>query len=237
MKIQGVLLDKDGTLFDFVRSWADWTHALLLHLARAGGQPAWTTAARLAGDIRFDLSARRFAPDSPVIAGTAREIAAHLAPSLPALTETAIAAEIDARARDAPMVPAVPLVPFLNDLRARGLRLGVATNASEGEARTHLQNAGIGNAFDYVAGADSGYGAKPAPGMCLGFVEATGLAHARIAMVGDSLHDLKAGRAAGMVTVGVLTGLATEADLAPMADVVLPDIGHLSGWLDQHGRQ
>jgi len=29
----------------------------------------------------------------------------------------------------------------------------------------------------------------------------------------------------------VLTGTATEADLAPFADAVLPDIGHLPGWL------
>ena len=50
-------------------------------------------------------------------------------------------------------------------------------------------------------------------------------------MVGDSPHDLVAGRAAGMTAVAVLTGIATEADLGPLADVVLPDIGHLPGWL------
>ncbi|MGR3462852.1 MAG: HAD family hydrolase, partial [Roseovarius sp.] len=50
-------------------------------------------------------------------------------------------------------------------------------------------------------------------------------------MVGDSTHDLIAGRAAGMACVGVLPGTATQADLAPFADAVLPDIGHLPGWL------
>ena len=50
-------------------------------------------------------------------------------------------------------------------------------------------------------------------------------------MVGDSLHDLVAGRAAGMQTVGVLTGPACRDELAPCADVVLPDIGHLTTWL------
>jgi phosphoglycolate phosphatase len=50
-------------------------------------------------------------------------------------------------------------------------------------------------------------------------------------MVGDSTHDLDAGRAAGMATVGVLTGLAGAADLAPHADAILPDIGALPGWL------
>lgn len=51
-------------------------------------------------------------------------------------------------------------------------------------------------------------------------------------MVGDSRHDLAAGQAAGMRTVGVLTGLASARDLADGATVVLPDIGHLPAWVD-----
>jgi phosphoglycolate phosphatase len=34
-----------------------------------------------------------------------------------------------------------------------------------------------------------------------------------------------------MTTVGVLTGLATRDELAPQADVVLPDIAGLPEWL------
>jgi phosphoglycolate phosphatase len=66
----------------------------------------------------------------------------------------------------------------------------------------------------------------------LAFAAQTGLDPARIAMIGDSTHDLDAGRAAGMVTVAVLTGPASAESLAPHADVVLPDIGHLPAWLD-----
>jgi hypothetical protein len=35
--------------------------------------------------------------------------------------------------------------------------------------------------------------------------------------------------------VGVLTGLATRADLTPGADAVLADIGALPGWLGLDG--
>lgn len=69
--------------------------------------------------------------------------------------------------------------------------------------------------------------------MCLAFAAKFGLDPARVVMVGDSLHDLEAGRAAGMRTVAVLTGIAGEAELAPYADVVLADIGSLPAWLDQ----
>jgi phosphoglycolate phosphatase len=69
--------------------------------------------------------------------------------------------------------------------------------------------------------------------MCLAFAERLQVAPARLAMVGDSRHDLQAGRAAGMRTVAVLTGVARAADLADLADVILPDIGALPGWLDE----
>ena len=65
------------------------------------------------------------------------------------------------------------------------------------------------------------------------FSDQMGLAPKHVAMVGDSRHDLLAGRAAGMVTVGVLTGIATKNDLADLADVVLTNIGDLPDWLAQ----
>jgi hypothetical protein len=108
----------------------------------------------------------------------------------------------------------------------------VATNATPAELDAHLDAAGI-ELFDFVAGCDSGHGAKPGPGMCLAFAAHLGCAPGAVVMVGDSLHDLKAGRAAGMRTVGVLTGLARRDDLLPFADAVLPDIGASAHWLDR----
>ena len=121
-------------------------------------------------------------------------------------------------------------------MAARGLHLGVATNDSEHAARAHLRTAGIHDRFAFIAGADSGHGGKPDPGMCLAFAAAVGIAPGQVLMVGDSLHDLHAGRAAGMRTLGVLTGMANAAELAPHADLVLPDIGALSGVLGPGNR-
>jgi phosphoglycolate phosphatase len=140
---------------------------------------------------------------------------------------------LNEKAESAPQANATPLVPLFDGLRARGLRLGVATNDAEGPARAHLNAAGVSGHFDFVAGFDSGHGAKPSPGQLLAFARAVGVAPDRVAMVGDSTHDLIAGRNAGMVTVGVLTGMAGAQDLRPFADAVLPDIGHLPDWLDR----
>ncbi|TGD42065.1 HAD family hydrolase [Pseudotabrizicola sediminis] len=227
--IDGVIFDKDGTLFDFRRSWGGWAETLLQTLARDAQH-----ATVMARAIGYDMPTKTFAPDSPVIAATAADIAAALAPHLPGQTEAGIAQQINAAAAHAVMVPAVPLRPLLESLRASGLRIGLATNDTEVPARAHLAAHDLTELFDFIAGYDSGHGAKPGPGMCLAFARQTGLNPARIAMVGDSLHDLHAGRAAGMVCIAVLTGIATEDDLAPHADVVLPDIGALTGWLARH---
>lgn len=230
--ITGILFDKDGTLFDFHATWGGWTRDLLLDLAE-GNQDR---AASLGLAVGFDLETGEFAADSPVIAHTPEEIALALLPQLPGKTRASLVAQMNAAAATVALAPAVPLAPLLGDLRSRGLRLGLATNDAEAATRAQLKSAGIGEHFDFIAGFDSGHGGKPAPGMLLAFARACGLDPATVAMVGDSRHDLVAGRAAGMRTIGVLTGPATEEELAPLAEIVLPDIGHLPLWVDAQVR-
>ena len=227
-EIHGVIFDKDGTLYDFEATWGRWTVDLIADLA----QDDAALADRMAQAVGFDLAARRFDPASPVIAGTPEVAAALLGPHVPGVSRGALIARMNASAARAPLVEATPLGPLMSALRGRGLRLGVATNDAESAARAHLAFSGVAAAFDFIAGYDSGYGAKPGPGMLEGFARATGLAAGSVAMVGDSLHDLEAGRAAGMVTLAVLTGPAPAEQLAPLADAILPDIGHLPRWLD-----
>lgn len=232
MPVSAILFDKDGTLFDFTASWANWTRSVIGVLS--DGDAARARA--LADVLDFDLDTARFAPTSISIAGTLAEQAAALAPILPDQSEEEVRAYLDRAAGRADMVPAAPLGPLMDRLLARGLTLGIATNDAEQAARRHLDRAGIMDRFAFVAGYDSGYDAKPEPGMCLAFARAIGRDPGNIVMVGDSLHDLHAGRAAGMRTVGVLTGTADRATLAPMADAVLASIADLPAWLDTAGQ-
>ena len=227
MRVDAILFDKDGTLFDFGATWEGWAESVLLR-ATGGDRPR---AARIGQHIGFDLQARRFEPGSIVIAGTPDEVTERLLPHFPDRGFDDILRMLNEEAEHAPQAEAVPLLPLLGRLRDLGLRLGVATNDAEGPALVHLEAAGVRGYFDFIAGCDSGHGAKPQPGQLLAFAERIGLSPDRIVMVGDSTHDLIAGRSAGMQTVAVLTGLAEAAVLAPYADAVLPDIGHLPAWL------
>ncbi|MCV2890215.1 HAD family hydrolase [Ruegeria aquimaris] len=227
MPIDALLFDKDGTLFDFAATWGAFGRSFL---TRVGGGDA-ARAAQLGAMIGFDFDQGQYARDSIVIAGTPSEIAEALLPALPGFAHAELIAMINEESARAPQVQAVPLAAFLDDMRGRGLKLGVATNDGEAPARAHLGSIGVADRFDFIAGFDSGHGAKPGPGQMLAFAAKVGLAPARVAMVGDSTHDMLAGRAAGMTTVAVLTGLAKHDELAPYADIVLPDIGHIRGWL------
>lgn len=227
MRADAVCFDKDGTLFDFGATWEAWARSFLL---RAADQDHHR-AAEFGRQIGFDMATNRFDKDSIVIAGTAGEVAAAMVPMLPHIAPEAVLDFLNEEAENAPQVEAVPLIPFLDRLRDMGLHLGVATNDAEAPARAHLDAAGITNRFDFIAGFDSGYGGKPAAGQLLAFAKSVQVLTDRVVMVGDSTHDLRAGRAAGMQTVGVLTGLADTADLAPFADIVFPDISHLPDWL------
>lgn len=225
--VRGLVFDKDGTLFDFQATWGVWCADFIAELAP--GDP--DRAVRLAEALEFDLAARRFRPDSPVIAETMEFVVAAIHATLPGLDEAWLRQRILDSTAAAPQVETAPLLPLLGRLRAAGITLGLATNDAEAPARAHLDRAGVLDRFAFVAGYDSGHGAKPGPGMLDAFCRATGLAPDACAMIGDSAHDLASGRAAGMRTVAVLTGTATAAELAPFADAVLADIAALPGWL------
>lgn len=228
--IRGLIFDKDGTLFDFHATWSVWANGLIDRLA--GTDPAGSSVADdLAARLGFDRATRQFLPESAVIAGTMEVVIDAIRDTLPALEEAPLRRMILASTAAADQIEVAPLLPLLDRLIAGGMTLGLATNDSEAPARAHLERAGILDRFAFVAGYDSGHGAKPTAGMLAAFCAATGLPAHACAMIGDSVHDLESGRAAGMTAVAVLTGVATGPDLAPHADVVLPSVEALPGWL------
>lgn len=114
-------------MFDFARSWGQWAARVLTGLADGDH----SRAIALGDLIGYDLVAGRFDPASPVIAGTAGQIAALLRPALPGWDQASLVACLNAEAARCDMAPAVPLVPLMARLRARGLRIGLMTNDGE----------------------------------------------------------------------------------------------------------
>lgn len=227
--IKAIIFDKDGTLFDFASTWNVWADQLIHDLSEGDG----SLRTRLADVLDFDLETRAFRPTSFVIAGTNTQVIKTLLPLLPHFTYETLKEEISHRASNAPQASTVDLDPFLKGLRNSGLALAVMTNDHESVANHHLNQAGVRDLFDFVIGSDSGYGGKPDPDPLLALADMMGVAPSECLMVGDSTHDLVAGKRAGMTGIGVLTGTALRAELEPYATVVLNDIGEIPDWLGQ----
>jgi phosphoglycolate phosphatase len=229
--IRAVLFDKDGTLVDFQRTWGPAVQTVMRHLG-GGDRAAYD---RLVAASRFVEAGQRLLPDSPLIAQPTSVFGARWATALGRPATADFFAEIDHLLCDATTRHLAPIgdpKALLGLLASRGYRLGMITNDAEGTARAHARQLGVDTYLEFIAGYDSGFGAKPDAGPVLAFAQAVGVPAPETAVVGDTVVDLAAARAAGAIAIAVLTGPAAAADLTPHADVVLASPAEFVAWLD-----
>lgn len=230
--IKGILFDKDGTLFDFHRTWVPILEGGAL-LAARGDQRLVPQLMEACG---YSAASGRAVAGGVLAAGDTPELAALWASILPdwpageliQMLDRFFTAEGPLRA-----VPVTDLPVLFTRLRASGFTLGLATNDNQASAAATLVNFGLADLFAFHCGYDSGHGSKPAPGMMHAFCAQVGLEPREMAMVGDNFHDLEMARRAGAgLKIGVLTGTSLYADLAPHADIVLDSIADLPAFLE-----
>jgi phosphoglycolate phosphatase-like HAD superfamily hydrolase len=105
---------------------------------------------------------------------------------------------------------------LLKSIAERGARMGIATSTPRrhlGRKVLALRRAGIEGLFHTVIAADDVPRTKPAPDPLLACAAKMGVQAKDCLYVGDMRTDIRAGRAAGMTTVGVLTGFDDQRSL------------------------
>lgn len=103
----------------------------------------------------------------------------------------------------------------LEQLRAGGLALGVFTGATRRAAVAQLAHAGLADRFDVLVASDEIERVKPAPDGLLLAASRLGVAPDRLAYVGDALNDLRCARAVDAVAVAAEWGHLYEPDEEP----------------------
>ncbi|MDK9695509.1 MAG: HAD family hydrolase [Siculibacillus sp.] len=227
---RAILFDKDGTLLDYWASWGSVNRAAV-KLAAAGDA---ALASRLFEVGGVDENGSAASAHSLLAAGSAHDIARVWVAAGARFTVPELTRALDDlfRASVGDMVPVGDLPAILGGLAARGLGLGIASSDGEAAIRDTVVRFGLTDLVDFVCGWDSGHGPKPEPGMVHAFCRAVGVAPAEVVMVGDTLHDIEMGRAAGCgLVVGVLTGTGTREVLGGVADLVLDGIADLEAAL------
>lgn len=106
--------------------------------------------------------------------------------------------------------------------------LAVITNKPEAFSRTILEGLELAGYFREILGYDSVERKKPHPEGILQALHGWGVEPTRAVMVGDSDHDILAGKAAGTVTVAVAYGFKSPEELASLGpDYLIHDIREL----------
>jgi HAD superfamily hydrolase (TIGR01509 family) len=101
-------------------------------------------------------------------------------------------------------------------LKNRGILIGVVTSTHRiaiERKLAPLARGGLKNAVDAVVGIEDAAERKPAPDPLIVCARQLNIPTDRSVYVGDSHVDIRAGKAAGMPTIGVLTGLDDVATL------------------------
>jgi phosphoglycolate phosphatase len=95
----------------------------------------------------------------------------------------------------------------------RTLPMAVITNKTMEFSKPLLDRFGIGHYFKLVIGADDSLPLKPSPDSVMKILTELNVLKEQAVIVGDGTTDIRAGKAAGIVTCAVTYGFRSEAEL------------------------
>ncbi|MEJ8304092.1 HAD family phosphatase [Saccharibacillus sacchari] len=238
---EALIFDKDGTLLDFMALWGRWADEMLERTERKllelNGE--WIGSAEKAFGIVRGENGRILDYDrsGPLALATADELTGVLAwqlyasglpwhKSVDTVREFAVSAEKRLEA-DRPVRPLPGVITLLENARAAGIRLAVATSDSTSSAIKHLRWAGIERLFDCINGRDLVEEGKPAPDLVFEACRRLGVQPERAIVIGDGGADMEmAKRAGARLAIGIVPGGGPCSHMAA-ADYVIGDYGEL----------
>jgi pyrophosphatase PpaX len=120
------------------------------------------------------------------------------------------------------------IVPLLLELSVAGHPMALVTSKADWLAKHAPAHVGLESAIPVIVGFDSCTRHKPHPEPVERALALLGAEVANAVFVGDSPHDVEAGRAAGVHTIGVTWGAVAPVEMASAgADVVVDDVPSL----------
>jgi HAD superfamily hydrolase (TIGR01549 family) len=111
-------------------------------------------------------------------------------------------------------------------------KMAVVSARGEHGTRQFLDHWDLNRFFTCVAHGQTAPHTKPWPDPVLWAAEQCGVQPEECLMIGDTTVDIRAGRAAGSQTIGVLSGFGDKKELSRVkADLILPSVAELPGVL------
>jgi phosphoglycolate phosphatase len=211
-KVEGIFLDLDGTLVDSTEAYLE--------------------AARIA----FHAISRE-PPQTNVLLEIPRRIEQHLTIDDITCGDTKKFMQVYLKAYYSVTEAKTKLIPDVSEtlqlLSERGkLALVTMRHCPNQVIQKELDYFGIAKYFTHIVTARDTTKPKPSPEALIQCVEALDVEMCECLIAGDSINDVKAGKAAGVRTVAVLSGLFQRDELArECPDLILPDINVLPNFI------
>jgi len=122
----------------------------------------------------------------------------------------------------------------LQTFHAMGLKLGIVTNKLAQFTPPLLEQAGVAALFSCVVCGDTCARAKPDPMPVLHACQVLNAEPGQTVMIGDSINDTQAARAAGVAVLAVSYGYNEGQDVHTLdADAIVPSIVDAARWVAQ----
>jgi HAD superfamily hydrolase (TIGR01509 family) len=119
------------------------------------------------------------------------------------------------------------VVRHLEEARAMGLKLGVASSSTSDWVKGHLARLGILERFDCIRCRDDVPNAKPEPDLYLAVLECLGVRASEAIAIEDSPNGLLAAKRAGLRCVAIPNSITANLDLGE-ADLLLDSLADVS---------
>jgi len=195
-RIHTYLFDLDGTLIDSIHLILEsYRHTLRKHRGKAPPDEFWLKG--IGKPLRAQL--REVTQDSAEIEAMVNTYR-----------------EFNFLHHDALVRPFPGIRSALSGLKsAGGTNLGIVTSKASKGVERGLFIVGLDDLFDVRVAADDVSNHKPDPEPVLRALELLGADPRGAVFIGDSPHDMAAGRGAGVLTAAVLWGPFTRSDLEP----------------------
>jgi pyrophosphatase PpaX len=205
-RLETILFDLDGTLIDSVRLILDsYHHTLAQHGLPARSDEEWLKGVGTPLTVQFS-EWRESSETLEALIATYREY------------------NLKHHDRMVTIYPGV--IEAVREIKAAGKQTGLVTSKNRPGALRGLKLVGLDALMDVLVCADEVTNPKPDPEPVERAVSLLGAEPSRTVYVGDSVHDMRSGRAAGVKTAAALWGPFGRANLESSA----PDY-----WLETPG--
>ena len=230
-KPQAIIFDKDGTLIDFDLMWGSWTLQLADRLQTSIDLDVRQALCQCFG---YDIVRRKILPDGKLTCTPMwrlRELMVELLTSLGIPASEASWAVANAWYAPDPVTLAKPFTDlqrlFIN-IHKLGIKIAIATTDDRDPTCVMFEEFGVKDLISTMVCGDDGIKAKPAPDMVATICQRLDLHPRDIAVVGDTVADLRMAHIAGAgYAVGVLSGVGSLANLTPLADILIDTVDAL----------